>query len=408
MKGKDAMNILLITTTFPTPARPRQGTFNRLLVEAFGLRHNVQVIAPIPWTQSLRPGTTRTSPFRTLHPVYFYPPKILREHYHRFYWRSIRSAFEAIKRECRPDAIMSYWLHPDGAAALRAAACCQVPVVVMSGGTDLRLLTRDVRRRQAITAVLQGADRLIVFSRELAARAHRLGVPEEKIDVIYRGVNRTCFRNIDRAEARQACCLPRDAVVLMWAGRFEAVKNPVLLLRAAVHWKQRYGTRLRIVMAGDGPQRMALRRLCKQLGLQHHVRFAGNLSQGELALYFNAADATVLTSVSEGVPNVLLESIACGTPFVATEVGGVSEIASPGVDRLVPADDLDALVDAVIGHLGNTGSRIRSFEPTDLAGMARQLDQTLARLTGATAVPAPMMPINNIGAPAPAAPQQLI
>ncbi len=373
------MNILLITATYPTPARPRQGAFNRVLVDALRVRHEVRVVAPIPWTQCVRPTGDIPPDPDTLYPTYYYPPKMLRAHYHRFFWQSIRASLTTWMRDFAPDVVMGYWLHPDGAAAVRAAAHCHVPSVVMSGGTDLRRLPRARPRRLAIARVLASAGRVVVFSRELAGHAYRLGAAPGKVDVVYRGVDRTCFRRLDRAESRRACGIPRDAVVILWAGRFEEVKNPALLLRAAVHWKHAWGNRLHVIMAGDGPLRRRLVHLRSRLGLQDVVRLAGNLSQRELARHYAAADLTVLTSHSEGLPNVLLESIACGTPFVATDVGGIAEIATPGVDRLVPAGDVEALAQAALQGVRADSQMPRSFVPTDLAGTADQFDQVLAR-----------------------------
>lgn len=374
------MKILLITATYPTPARPRQGAFNRVLVEALRARHDVRVIAPVPWTQFPHRTSDPTSDPTTRHPTYYYPPKILRAHYHRFYWRSVYPSLKSLEQDFSPDVVMGYWLHPDGAAAVRAAARYRVPSIVMSGGTDLRLSPREPRRRLAIARVLERASRVVVFSRELSDHAYRLGTPRGKVDVVYRGVDRDCFCRADRAASRSACGLPQDAVAILWAGRFEEVKNPALLLHAAGHWQRVWRDLLRVIMVGDGPLLSSLVHLRSQLGLQDVVRFAGSLTQTQLALHYAAADLTVLTSHSEGIPNVLLESIACGTPFVATDVGGIAEIATPGIDRLVRAGDPEALADAVIQSVRSAPAAPRAFVPTGLAGMADQFDAVLSRV----------------------------
>ncbi len=383
------MKILLITTTYPTPARPRQGAFNHALVEALRGRHEIHVISPIPWTQTIRPAGGLPDSPQTTHPIYLYPPKILREHYHQFYWRSIYASLKALEQDFSPDVVMGYWLHPDGAAAVRAAKRYNVPSIVMSGGTDLRLLPREPRRRMAIAQVLENADRLIVFSHELAAQAKRLGVRPDKVDVVYRGVSRECFDKAEQADSRAACGVSSSCVVIVWAGRFEEVKNPAMLLHAAVRWKRQWGDSLRVIMAGDGPLRRQLHKLREQLGLQDAVSFTGNLTQSELALRFNAADLTVLTSHSEGIPNVLLESIACGTPFVATDVGGIAEIASPGIDRLVPAGNVDIFAETVIQSIRAVPVARRQFVPTDPAGMANQFELILARAAAHVSAAAP-------------------
>ena len=94
----------------------------------------------------------------------------------------------------------------------------------------------------------------------------------------------------------------------------------------------------------------------------------------DLPDWYRAADLTVLPSVSEGVPNVLLESIACGTPFVASRVGGIPEIASPGIDRLVAPGDPLELADAIEQHLSQATRRTdRCFRPESCAVAAEHL-----------------------------------
>ncbi|MCS7466983.1 glycosyltransferase [Stieleria sp. ICT_E10.1] len=379
------MNLLYIATTYPTPTSPRQGMFNRNLVDALRVNHRVRVVAPIPWMERIRKsestsGTTADPSPEVFYPTYFYPPKLLRARYDFFYWRSIFPVLKQIQNTFTPDLVMGYWLHPDGRAAVRAAEYFRVPCVAVSGGSDLRLLPQHPARRRAIQSVLSDAQRLVVVSRDLAAQAIGLGMPPEKIDVVYRGVDHRCFHPSDRGDARDVCGLPRDAIVLMWSGRLESVKNPKLLLRATQRWHLKWGDRLRILIAGDGSMRNELIKLRSRLGLDHCVRFEGNLSQQALAACYNAADAMVLTSHSEGVPNVLLESIACGVPFVATDVGGVSEIASPGVDRLVPDNDLDALVNAVVGQIESPSDAERDFVPDGLTEMASRFEAVFDRV----------------------------
>ncbi|QDV40942.1 Putative teichuronic acid biosynthesis glycosyltransferase TuaC [Stieleria neptunia] len=379
------MNLLYIATTYPTPTSPRQGMFNRNLVDALRVNHRVRVVAPVPWVERLRqpkpqPGSSPDPSSDVSHPTYFYPPKFWRNHYDVFYWRSILPVLKQMQNTFTPDVVMGYWLHPDGRAAVRAAELFHVPCVVFSGGSDLRVLPHHPARRRAIQSVLSDAQRLVVVSRDLAAQAIRLGMPPEEIDVVYRGVDHRCFHPDDREEARDVCELPRDAIVLMWSGRLESVKNPTLLFRAARRWQIKWGDRLRILIAGDGSMRNHLINLRWRLGLDHCVRFEGNLSQQALAVRYNAADAMVLTSHSEGIPNVLLESIACGVPFVATDVGGVSEIATPGVDRLVPDNDLDALVDAVVAQIESPPDAERDFVPDGLADMASRFEAVFHRV----------------------------
>ena len=107
------------------------------------------------------------------------------------------------------------------------------------------------------------------------------------------------------------------------------------------------GHNFRLVVVGQGPLRPALEQLAVQLGIADRVRFAGSLAQTELPRWYRAADVFVLPSHSEGVPNVLLEASACGTPWVASRVGGIPEIAHLGTSRMVTPNTPGELAQAI-------------------------------------------------------------
>src|SRR5439155_10695850 len=107
------------------------------------------------------------------------------------------------------------------------------------------------------------------------------------------------------------------------------------------------GGRFVCYVIGEGPLRPALQRQVAALDLAEQVKFVGSRPHAELPTWFRAADVFVLSSHSEGVPNVLLEACACGTRFVATNVGGIPEIADRGCGMLVAPGDPQALARAI-------------------------------------------------------------
>lgn len=103
---------------------------------------------------------------------------------------------------------------------------------------------------------------------------------------------------------------------------------------------------LPLFVVGDGPERAPLALLAEQLGLKEHINFTGFVK--EVAQYFHLAHFFVLPSRSEGLPNALLEAMACGLPAVATHVGGIPKVVIDGeTGLLVPPDDEEALADAI-------------------------------------------------------------
>src|SRR5207248_616882 len=103
----------------------------------------------------------------------------------------------------------------------------------------------------------------------------------------------------------------------------------------------------RLSLVGDGPLRSRLEAERAARGLAETVSFAGAVAHDRLQPWYRAADRFVLPSLSEGVPNVLREALACGTPFVASRVGGIPELAADGASLLVPPGDAAALAEAL-------------------------------------------------------------
>lgn len=103
-----------------------------------------------------------------------------------------------------------------------------------------------------------------------------------------------------------------------------------------------------LLIAGDGPEESRLQELALRLNVANRVKFLGHLDQDRLRDYLGAADAFVLIPSREGIANVIMESLACGTPVVATAIGGTPEILCvPEAGALVPDRSVDALATAV-------------------------------------------------------------
>jgi glycosyltransferase involved in cell wall biosynthesis len=283
-------------------------------------------------------------------PIFFYPPKLLHAHYGRFLQWSVERTLDELREQFHPEVVLSYWTHPDGEVAVRFARRLGIPAVTMVGGSDVLLLTSDRRRRECVVRVLEQADAVVAVSQNVARRVCELGIPPRKVHVIHRGIDGHVFCPGEQAAARRRLGVANDAKLLVAAGRLVPVKGfPVLI--DALRLLTGGGTPIACYVLGKGPCRGELERQVERNGLCGVVRFAGPQGHVELADWYRAADAVVLPSLSEGIPNVLLEAMACGTPFVASDVGGVAEIADPVHDRLVPAGDAEALATAIAERL---------------------------------------------------------
>jgi len=395
------MHLLFITNTFPNPIQPTRGAFNAAMAEGLAAEHDVSVISPVSWTAVARAGRATRRGFRhsmtvaggveVHHPTFVYPSKLFRGWHSWFFCRSIQASVRRVLVRRSVDAVLGYWAYPDGEAALRAARLAGVPGLVMVGGSDVLLSTERSGQRELVRRVLHEADAVVAVSEHLAVRVAQLGIDRGKVHVVRRGVDRTTFAPGDRSESRRRLGVALDRPMLVWAGRMVPVKGLDCLLEACGRL-QSSGIDHRLYLVGDGPLRNRLIADVARRGLADRVTMVGPVAHVELADWYRAADLTVLPSRSEGVPNVLLESIACGTPFVASRVGGIAEIATEGIDRLVPPGDARALADATHAGLATTvATHERVFRPSHQAAAARQLvevvQQTvaLARCTAAKA-----------------------
>ncbi|MDP6422406.1 MAG: glycosyltransferase family 1 protein [SAR202 cluster bacterium] len=196
-----------------------------------------------------------------------------------------------------------------------------------------------MRRVNVESLVMQNVDAIVVSTEEEKQDVVRLydAVPR-KVSVVPAGVDLDLFEPIEKPIAREALGI-REKRVILYVGRIERLKGIEILLRSAALVEDIADTRVLIV--GGHPENDTeqdrLRALTAELGLQDVVTFTGAVEQAELPNYYNAADAFVLPSHSESFGLAALEAMACGTPVVASRVGGLKTFIDSGeTGYLVP------------------------------------------------------------------------
>jgi teichuronic acid biosynthesis glycosyltransferase TuaC len=337
------LRTVLFSTLFPSAARPGHGLFVetrlRELVRGGGI--DVRVIAPVPWFPSRHvrfgdwarmaetPLTEVRHGIEAVHPRYLLPPRVgetmaplllaagalapLR--------KLLRSGFDF-------DLIDAHYYYPDGVAAALLGRWLGKPVVITARGSDLNVLGRHALPRRMMRWAASQAAASIGVSGALVDVLRGWQVDAQSLHVMRNGVDLERFRPLDRDHARARLSIVGSPLLLS-VGHLVPVKGHDLILEAlALTAQRRSGARL--VVVGDGPLRGRLAQEAQQLGVAERVHFAGAVANEQLAAWYSAADATLLASHSEGCPNVLLESMACGTPVVATAVGGAGEILGNG------------------------------------------------------------------------------
>ncbi len=173
---------------------------------------------------------------------------------------------------------------------------------------------------------------LVATHRERDHLMQHYGASSATIGVVPCGVNLDLFRPWDKARAREQLGFAEDESIVLFVGRFAPLKGIDRLLEAVARLLNHQRLRL-VIVGGDGhhtPESQNLQRLSWKLGIQDSVTFVGRIEQDNLPPYYNAADVLVVPSYYESFGLVALESLASGTPVVATKVGAMESILRQG------------------------------------------------------------------------------
>ena len=182
------------------------------------------------------------------------------------------------------------------------------------------------------TKVIATADRIIAFSpHERDAMARLYAADANKITLVPCGVDLEVFRPLNQKAVRSSLGLNGEKI-LLYVGRVEPIKGLDLLVETAAQMDSEDRVRMIVVGADvNGDREMdRVRQLAREKDLEDKIDFVGQVDHDDLPLYYNAADVCVVPSYYESFGLVALESMACGTPVVATRVGGLSTIIHHG------------------------------------------------------------------------------
>jgi glycosyltransferase involved in cell wall biosynthesis len=333
-------HLLSISTLYPTPLRPRFGTFVQSSLEALAKRGDwrVTVINPLgvpPVAFGRYKPLTTLEPFSeeggvAIHrPRFTLIPKLGAARNPAAIVKAVLPLAQQIHARTPIDVVDAQFFYPDGPAAAMIARALGVPHAIMARGSDIIVWgEKDFARRQMIAAAAD-AGHLFAVSGDLKRRMAAMGMPDERISVHYTGLDRNRFRPLAHTQLRSQLgaqlgfALPQGAPVLASVGALIPGKGQYLIIEALPHLPE-----ARLILAGEGDDAARLRAMAVELGVENRVHFAGSVDHDLLPLILSAADAMVLPTVSEGLANVWVEALACGTPVVTCDVGAASELVA--------------------------------------------------------------------------------
>lgn len=350
------LRILLFSTLFPSSARPGHGIF----VET-RLRHLIasgeveaRVVAPVPWFPFTHPHfgdwakiakTPRSENWNGIevfHPRYVLPPKIGMSLAPFLLAAFSLPTIRRLRCEFDFDLVDAHYYYPDGVAAALVARLMGKPLVVTARGTDLNLIPQYAIPRHLIRWTAAQADASVGVCQALMDSLRELGADPGKLNVLRNGVDLERFRPVDPAKARASLGLG-DGPWLVSVGWLVERKGHDIAIKAMPYLPD-----AKLAIIGEGELKGELEALAARLGVAERVRFVGAVRQSELREWYSAAHALVLCSSREGWANVLLESMACGSPVVATSIWGTPEVVQNSTaGRLMGVRTPEAMAQAV-------------------------------------------------------------
>ena len=390
------MKILTFSTLFPNSEKPGHGIF----VET-RLRHLVgsgqvqsRVVAPIPWFPSTNPRFGNYARFakaprhevrhgiQVAHPRYPVLPKVGMSVAPFLLAQAVKPAIGRLIDEGYDfDLIDAHYFYPDGVAAAMLARHFNKPLVITARGSDITLFPQYALPRRQILWAARRADAIITVCNALRDEVVAMGIDADRVVSLRNGVDLQLFRPTERT--------PNPMFTLLAVGHLVPVKAQDLIIGALPLLPG-----VRLVLAGDGPDRAKLENLARELKVTDRVTFLGAVPQAQLRAHYGAADALVLSSSREGWANVLLEAMACGTPVVASRVYGTPEVvAAPEAGVLMRERSYQGVADAVNALRANYPDRAATrryaerFSWDDTTeGQIRLFGEVLARHGGMLAL----------------------
>jgi glycosyltransferase involved in cell wall biosynthesis len=363
--------VLLFSTLYPSSVRPGHGIFVetrlRELLKTGGVE--TRVVAPVPWFPSTNarfgdyarmartPAAEVWNGIPVVHPRYPLIPKLgMSTAPFAMAAASLGTLRRLIREGFDFDLIDAHYYYPDGVAAALLAKWLGKPLAITARGTDLNLIPQHALPRRMIRWASTQAQASVGVCSALMDVLRDMGTPVDRLHVMRNGVDLVRFQPQPRQASRESLGLVGDPVLLS-VGYLIERKGHHLLVQAMPEIL-RHHPNARLVVVGDGDMRGALQQLACDLDVEHRVTFAGTIAQAELKHWYSAADLFVLASSREGWANVLLESMACGTPVLATAIWGTPEVvASPDAGALVRERSAEALAHGALQLLQSPPKR---------------------------------------------------
>jgi len=354
------LRILTLSTLFPAAPRPNFGIFVERQCAALSAVRDfaVTVINPIgiaPWPLSLfgQQAVLRGLPFEeewgelTIYrPRFTAIPRIGGRFNPTMIANAVLPLARRLHAETPFDLIDAEFFYPDGPAAMRLSKQLGIPFTIKARGADIHHWGSQPGCAEQVIEAADRATGLLAVSGALKADMVKLGMAADKITVHHTGLDQSRFVPRDRTseKARLGIAGP----LILCVGALISRKGQALLIAAFPYLPD-----ATLMLAGHGESEADYRALADSLGVADRVRFMGSVPHDDLPALFAAADIMALVSASEGLANAWVEALACGTPIVASDVGGIRELIKTAEAGRIVERNPEAIAAAISELLAN-------------------------------------------------------
>ncbi|MGB2741767.1 MAG: glycosyltransferase [Cognaticolwellia sp.] len=314
-------SLTIITNLYPLPWEPNRATFNRQQFAQLDDDFNKSVLVPVAFPDwfSHRKELKQTENLRYV--PYFYLPKFGRRFYSAMMFISIIMHSGLWLMRKKPKKILASWAFPEAVAASWISKLFNADFYFKVHGSDINLHGKIPARAKQIVKASKRALGILSVSQALADEMIAIGIDKEKINVIYNGVDHQKFH------PQEATSNIKVDDYILYVGNLKRDKGVLELLEGFAAINEKHPT-LKLLYAGPGSLHNEISIQAKHLAISDKVTLIGSVDHSQLPELISRARVLALPSYNEGVPNVVLEAMACGTPVLATNVGGIPEVVN--------------------------------------------------------------------------------
>ena len=354
------MKVLIATTMYPNRYKPFSGIFIKEHISILQKQYSLDCIVATG-------GGSNNSTLMIFKKYFFLYLQII--------WALLTN---------KVSLIHVHFSYPTGLFAYFGKIIAGKKLIVTTHGSDINNHTiRNIVSQYLNKIIIQSSDHIIAVSHDLKNKLNQdFNIPKQRISVIDMGVDLTIFkRNIKQKK--------KSHFTFLFIGRLSKEKGFDILLDAIYLLSQKIEIDFKCIVIGDGDQRINYENNVKLKMLIDKVSFIGSLSQNKISEWINCSHLVVIPSRKEGFGLVAVESLACGTPVIGSDVGGLTEIINPGENGYIfPSGQVNALSQMIENFIKNpklisSESCISSVQKFDIQKKVEQVFALYSDITNA-------------------------